>query len=80
MDLLLTLTELGVEILIKKNKLKNTDIFWDNYSVVIWDKSHNGFFNNKGMFRKNSWGISNKFQINKKGLWEFPLKYVKNFK
>ena len=77
---MLNLTELGVEVFIKKNKAKNVDTFWDNYSLVIWKKDQSGFTNLKGSFRKNEWGIAEEFAINNDGLWKLPIKYVKNFK
>ncbi len=77
---MLNLTELGVEVFIKRNASKNTEAFWNNYSLVIWKKDKSGFTNNKGSFRKNEWGIAEEFAINNDGLWKLPLKYVKNFK
>lgn len=77
---MLNLTELGVEVFIKRNDSKNTEAFWDNYSLIIWKKDQSGFTNNKGSFRKNSWGIAEKFAVTNDGLWKLPSKYVKNFK
>ena len=51
---MLNLTELGVEVFIKK--AKNVTPFWDNYDLVIWKKDINGFTNVKGMFKENAWG------------------------
>jgi RNAse (barnase) inhibitor barstar len=76
---LLNLTELGVDVLIKKAKSKDLDSFWNNYSLVIWEKDQLGFTNNKGSFR-NKWGIAEEFAINNDGLWKLPTKYVKIFK
>jgi hypothetical protein len=76
---LLNLTELGVEVLIKKNKHKNINAFWDNYSLVVWQKDSSGFTSSKGMF-KDSWGVAEKFSVNNDGIWKVPLKYVKFFK
>jgi hypothetical protein len=76
---LLNLTELGVEVLIKKNKYKNVNAFWDNYSLVVWQKDNSGFTSSKGMFN-GSWGVAEKFSVNNDGVWKVPLKYVKFFK
>jgi len=77
---LLNLTELGVEVFIKRATLKNTEAFWDNYSLVVWKKDQSGFTNNKGSFRKNAWGIAEEFAVTNDGLWKLPSKYVKNFR
>jgi hypothetical protein len=76
---LLNLTELGVEVFIKRSNSKNLQSFWNNYSLVIWKKNTSGFTNKKGLF-KNEWGIAEEFAINNDGLWKLPLQYVKNFK
>jgi hypothetical protein len=47
---MLNLTELGVEVFIKK--AKNVTPYWDNYDLVIWKKDSSGFTNIKGMFRE----------------------------
>jgi hypothetical protein len=54
---MLNLTELGVEVFIKK--AKNVTPFWDNYDLVIWKKDINGFTNVKGMF-KGIWKLPTK--------------------
>lgn len=77
---MLNLTELGVDVFIKKSKSKNVKTFWDNYSLVIWKKNSSGFTNTKGLFKENEWGIAEEFAINKDGLWKLPIQYVKNFK
>ena len=61
-SILLNLTELGVEVLIKKNKYKNVNAFWDNYSLVVWQKDDSGFTSSKGMFKGN-WGLAEKFSV-----------------
>jgi hypothetical protein len=76
---LLNLTELGVEVFIKRSSSKNVHSFWNNYSLVIWKKNNSGFTNKNGLF-KNGWGIAEEFAINNDGLWKLPTKYVKNFK
>lgn len=75
---MLNLTELGVEVFIKK--AKNIVPYWDNYDLVIWKKNHSGFTSMNGMFKNNSWGIAEKFSVDKDGTWKIPNKYVKNFK
>ncbi len=76
---MLNLTELGVDIFIKRSNSKNVQSFWNNYSLVIWKKNNSGFTNKKGLFR-NGWGVSEKFDISNEGVWELPVKYVKIFK
>lgn len=75
---MLNLTELGVEVFIKK--AKNISPFWDNYDLVIWKKDANGFTNIKGMFKGNSWGTADRFAVSDNGIWKLPTKYVKHFK
>lgn len=74
---MLNLTELGVEVFIKK--AKNIVPYWDNYDLIIWKKDINGFTNVNGMF-KNTWGIAEKISVNNNGIWKLPKKYVKHFK
>lgn len=76
---MLNLTELGVEVFIKRSNSKNVQSFWNNYSLVIWKKNNSGFTNKNGLF-KNGWGVSEKFDISNEGVWELPVKYVKIFK
>jgi hypothetical protein len=40
----------------KRSKSKNLDLFWNNYSLIIWKKNNSGYTNKKGLFRKNEWG------------------------
>lgn len=77
---MLNLTERGVDIFIKKAKSKKTDPFWSSYELVIWKENNSGFFNKKGMYRNNSWGIAEKININQDGIWKLPKQYVKYFK
>lgn len=70
----------GVEIFIKKNQSEKIDSFWDNYDLVIWNKNSSGFYKKNGMYRKNSWGLSERFIVNSEGIWKMPIKYVKCFK
>jgi hypothetical protein len=77
---MLHLYENGVEILrnrIPKNKF---DLYWNNYSLIVWEKNSSGYFDTKGIYKNNSWGIANEFPVNPKGAWTLPLKYVKYFK
>ena len=74
---MLNLTELGVEVFIKK--AKNIVPYWDNYDLIIWKKDINGFTNVKGVFR-NTWGIAERISVDNNGIWKLPLKYVKHFK
>lgn len=77
---MLHLNTLGVEVLIKRSKSNNLDPFWENYDLVIWQKNINGFSSIKGMFRKNMWGVAEKFSVSNNGTWILPKKYVRYFK
>ena len=77
---MLHLNTQGVEVFIKRSKSNTVDPFWDNYDLVVWKKDSSGFTNLKGMFRKNAWGVAEKFSVSSKGTWVLPKKYVKYFK
>lgn len=73
---MLNLTERGVDILIKRCN----NFYWNNYDLIVWEKNSSGYFNLKGIYRNNSWGIANEFPVNSKGIWSIPLKHVRHFK
>jgi hypothetical protein len=75
---MLNLTELGVEVFIKK--ASNIVPYWDNYDLVIWKKDINGFTNIKGIFKQDTWGTAERISVNNNGIWKLPTKYVKHFK
>ena len=75
---MLNLTELGVEVFMKK--AKNITPYWDNYDLIIWKKDSSGFTNIKGMFRENAWGTADRIAVNSNGIWKLPTKYVRHFK
>ena len=75
---MLNLTELGVEVFIKR--AKDINPYWDNYDLVIWKKNINGFTNLKGMFRNNAWGTTERISVGTNGIWKLPTKHVKHFK
>ena len=77
---MLVLTELGADVFIKRSKSDKLDPHWDSYSLVIWKKDPAGYSNKNGMYRKNSWGLVEKFYITDSGTWKLPKKYVKHFK
>ena len=77
---MLYLNEAGVNVLIKKNKTNATDMYWNNYSFIVWKKHIGGYSNTKGVYRNSSWGISEIFPITQNGVWELPKKYVKYLK
>lgn len=77
---MICLYESGVEILKKRANSNSIEIRWNNYDVILWQKNSSGFFNVNGEYRKNNWGISSKFAVNKDGVWVLPTKYVKYFK
>jgi hypothetical protein len=76
----LNLTLKGVEVFIKRFNSENKESYWDNYDLIIWKKTPNGFTSVKGSFRKENWGISEKFSVDEDGMWRIPTKYVKHFK
>jgi len=75
---MLSLTELGVEVFIKKARFVTP--FWDNYDLIIWEKNNNGFTSVNGMFKKNTWGTAEEISVDNNGIWKLPVKHVKNFK
>ena len=75
---MLNLTELGVEVFIKR--AKNIVPYWDNYDLVIWKKDINGFTSIKGIFKQDTWGTAERISVNNNGIWKLPIKYVKHFK
>lgn len=77
---MICLYESGVNLLKKRADSSNLEVRWNNYDVILWHKDSSGFFNVNGEYRKNSWGISNKFVVNENGVWVLPKKYVKYFK
>ena len=77
---MLYLYENGVEILRKKINNKKMDSYWNSYNFIVWKKDLGGFSNTKGVFRNNSWGIVDEFEVTSKGTWELPLKYVRYLK
>ena len=77
---MLHLKPLGVEVFISKSQSDQLDSYWNNYDLMLWKKTHSGFFNVKGLFRKNSWGIVEKFSMTNDGTWVLPKKYVRYLK
>ena len=75
---MLNLTELGVEVFIKK--AKNIVPYWDNYDLIIWKKDISGYTSIKGIFKNDTWGTAEKISVNNQGIWKIPTKYVKHFK
>jgi len=75
---MLNLTELGVEVFIKKARFVTP--FWDNYDLIIWKKNNNGFTNVSGMFKKGAWGTAERISVDSDGIWKLPVKHVRNFK
>jgi len=75
---MLNLTELGVEVFIKKARFVTP--FWDNYDLIIWQKNNNGFTSVNGMFKKDAWGTAERISVDSDGIWKLPVKHVRNFK
>lgn len=77
---MLVLTELGVDVFIKKATSKKIKPFWNSYDLIIWKQNPSGYYNKNGMFKNSQWGISEKININNNGTWKLPKQYVKYFK
>ena len=77
---MLHLNQEGVEVFISRYKNNHRESYWDNYGLVLWDKNPNGFNHIKGLFRKNAWGLAEKFQVNNNGIWVLPKRYVRYFR
>lgn len=77
---MLNLTELGVDVFIRKTKTASLDSFWNNYDLIIWKSDLNGFTDISGMYLNNTWGKAEKISVSNKGIWKLPKRYVKYFK
>jgi hypothetical protein len=77
---MLNLTELGVEVFRKRFNSEKQDSFWNNYDFIIWKENPGGYTDVKGMFRNNTWGMTDKVSVNNKGVWVLSKKYVRYFK
>ena len=77
---MLHLNLLGVDVFIKKANSAKLNPYWENYDLIIWKKNNNGYTNQKGMFRKNSWGVADRVSVENNGVWKLPTQYVKYFK
>jgi len=77
---MLHLNLLGVDVFIKKANSAKLNPYWENYDLIIWKKNNNGYTNQKGMFRKNSWGVADRVSVENNGIWKLPTQYVKYFK
>lgn len=77
---MLHLNPLGVEVLIDRLKETNIDPYWENYDFILWKKDSSGYSSIKGLFRKDAWGVAEKFSITNNGTWVLPKKYVRYFK
>lgn len=77
---MLNLTELGVEVFMKRTQQASLDPFWDNYDLIIWKKDNSGFTDLRGMYRNDTWGKAERISVSNKGIWKLPKKYVKYFK
>lgn len=77
---MLHLNLLGVDVFIKKANSAKLNPYWENYDLIIWKKNNNGYTSQRGMFRKNSWGVADKVSVENNGVWKLPTQYVKYFK
>ena len=77
---MLHLNLLGVDVFIKKANSAKLNPYWENYDLIIWKKNNNGYTNQRGMFKKNSWGVADRVSVENNGIWKLPTQYVKYFK
>lgn len=77
---MLNLTELGVEVFIRKTRKPSLEPFWDNYDLIIWKQDHGGFTDVNGMYRNSTWGKAERISVSNTGTWKLPKKYVRYFK
>jgi hypothetical protein len=54
---MLVLNEAGVEVFMKRFEGKLSQSFWDNYDLVLWNKTPSGYMSPSGMFKNNAWGM-----------------------
>jgi hypothetical protein len=59
---------------VEKNKALG--FFWDNWTIVKWSPSNNGYMDPKGMFKNNKWGYSSRYELKPNGTWEISDKYA----
>lgn len=52
------------------------NLYWDGWDIVSWRRNHNGATNQRGLFRKGTWGIATRFPLNDDGTWRVPDKYA----
>lgn len=49
------------------------NIYWDGYDICIFEKDHNAYYNNKGIFKNGLYGFERKFSINEEGLYHLDI-------
>jgi len=59
---------------VEKNKFRG--FYWDGWDMVKFTKNDNGYYQDNGMFRNNSWGYATKIKMTDKGTWKVLTKYV----
>jgi hypothetical protein len=76
----MNIKENKVNQFIKNFKTDYQEAFWDGYTLIVWKKDATGFSNKRGMFRNNTWGLTNRFPLTNGGDWDLPDRYVKYIK
>ena len=77
---MLTLNLQGVKVFIGRFQSSDRDCYWNNYELNIWEKNNSGYFRKDGSYKKDSWGILQRINIENDGTWRLNKKYVKYFK
>lgn len=54
---------------------KNSSLFWDGWTVVSKQKSDKAKTSKYGMYIKNNWYITKRFEPNRDG-WDIPEKFI----
>ncbi len=76
----MNIKENKVNKFVKNFKTDYQEAFWDGYTLIVWKKDATGFSNKRGMFRNNTWGLTNRFPLTNGGDWDLPDRYVKYIK
>ena len=54
-----------------------TQVFWDNYDLIIWKPERSGYTRTNGMLRDGDWGIHERVRLNSRGRYSVPEFYAK---
>lgn len=50
-----------------------TQVFWENYDIVIWQEKPAGYMVKNGMFHNGSWGTIRRVKVSDRGTWRLPV-------